>query len=124
MGPGVQELFAAIAAQGVAPSGAWFTRHFAITPTQWDFEISVPVERRIEPMGRVVPSELGERTVARAIYRGPYEGLAAAWGKLDAWIRAEGHERCEDLWECYLCGPESGLDSSAYATELNRPIVV
>ena len=87
MGPGIGEVMAAIAAQGVAPAGPWFTRHLRMDPAVFDFEISVPVEKPIVATGRVVPSQLPAATVARTIFHGSYEGLGAAWGEFDAWIK-------------------------------------
>ena len=60
--------------------------------------------------------------VARTVFHGPYEHLGEAWGEFMSWINANGHQPAEDLWECYLVGPESGLDSSQWRTELNRPL--
>jgi effector-binding domain-containing protein len=49
-------------------------------------------------------------------------GLAGAWKAFSAWTAAAGHEQADDLWECYITGPESTADPSAWATELNRPL--
>ena len=122
MGPGLGELMAAIAAQGVAPAGPWFTHHLRMDPDVFDFEISVPVEKPIVAAGRVVPSRLPAATVARTIFHGSYEGLAAAWGEFDAWIAAKGFTTGPDLWECYVAGPESNPDPAAWRTQLNRPL--
>jgi len=46
MGPGIQELMAAVAAQGIGPAGPWYSHHFRIDPQVWDFEIGVPVGAR------------------------------------------------------------------------------
>jgi hypothetical protein len=32
MGPGISELMAAVAAQGIAPAGPWFTHHLRMDP--------------------------------------------------------------------------------------------
>jgi effector-binding domain-containing protein len=122
MGPGYQELMAAVAAQGVEPAGAWFTHHLKMDPAAWDFEIGVPVRTPVTPAGRVAPGQLPAATVARTIYYGPYEGLPSAWGEFDAWIKAEGRALAPDLWECYVAGPESDTDSAKWRTELNRPL--
>ena len=37
MAPGLAELRAALAAQGVAPTGPWFTHHFRMDPAVFDF---------------------------------------------------------------------------------------
>lgn len=123
MGPGMQELFATVGAQNVAPVGPAFSHHFRIDADVWDFEIGVPVETPIEPAGRVVPGELPATKVARSVYRGGYEGLGLAWGELDGWIREQGRTAAQGLWEFYTAGPETGSDESQYRTELNRPLV-
>lgn len=123
MGPGYRELMAAVAAQGVAPTGPWFSHHLRMDPDVFDFEIGVPVDAPVAVAGRVKPGELPAATVARTVYRGPYEGLPAAWGEFIAWIDAEGHTPAANLWEIYVAGPESGPDPATWRTELNRPLL-
>lgn len=123
MAPGMQELMAAISAQGIAPTGPWFTHHLRMSPDIFDFEISMPVASPVSPVGRVKPSQWPEMTVARTVYQGPYEGLGEAWSEFMEWIEANGHTPAEDLWESYLVGPQSGDDSSKYRTELSRPLI-
>jgi effector-binding domain-containing protein len=123
MGPGIQELMATVAAQGVGPAGPWYSHHFRIDPQEWDFEIGVPVTGPVTPAGRVQPGELPAAMVARTVYRGPYEGLGAAWGELDGWVDAGGHTAAPNLWECYVAGPESSSDPADWRTELNRPLL-
>lgn len=122
MGPGIAELMATVAAQGIAPTGPWFSHHLKMSPDVFDFEIGIPVAAPVVTSGRVKPGRLPAARVARTIYRGPYEGLGAAWGELDKWIAAGGHKTAPDLWECYVAGPESGSDPSLWRTELNRPL--
>lgn len=123
MGPGLHEIRMALAAQGVAQIGPWFSHHRRITPDAFDFEICVPVAESIAAVGRVKPKQLASTTVARTIYRGPYEGLAAAWGEFETWMAENGHAPAEDLWECYVAGPESSADPAQWCTELNRPLI-
>ena len=123
MGPGLAELMAAVAAQGLTPAGPWFTHHLRMDPNVFDFEICVPVPSLITPSGRVQPGEWPAMTVARTVYHGPYEGLPAAWGEFDAWIASHGHKPAPDLWERYVAGPESSPDPAAWRTELNRPLI-
>jgi len=122
MGPGIGELMAAVAAQGIAPTGPWFTHHLRMAPDIFDFEIGVPVNAPVAAAGRVKAGELPATRVARTVYHGAYEGLAAAWAEFDAWIAAEGHTAGPDLWECYVAGPESNPDPATWRTELNRPL--
>ena len=124
MGPGIGEVMAAVAAQGVGPAGPWFTHHLKMDPGTFDFEICVPVTAPVVATGRVKPGVLpAAEKVARTVYHGPYEGLAAAWGEFEAWIAANGHAAAPDLWESYVAGPESSADPAAWRTELNRPLL-
>jgi effector-binding domain-containing protein len=123
MGPGIRETLAAVASQGVGPIGPWFTHHFQRPNENFDFEICVPVKAPLAPVGRVHPGELRAAKVVRALYHGPYEGLAGAWGELEAWVKAHGHTPAEDFWERYLVGPESSANPADWRTELNRPLV-
>ena len=61
------------------------------------------------------PGELPAAKVARAIYSGPYEGLPSAWGEFDRWIKANGYEPADDLWELYSVGPQSTARSGELA---------
>ena len=122
MGPGIAELMAAVAAQSITPTGPWFSHHLRMLPDIFDFEICVPVDSPVEPVGRVKAGQLPVTRVARTIYRGPYEGLGDAWGEFMGWIAAQGLTPREDLWERYLTGPESNPDPATWRTELNRPL--
>jgi effector-binding domain-containing protein len=123
MGPARAELMAAVAAQGIKQAGPWFSHHLKMTPEAFDFEIGVPVASPVAEAGRVKAGELPARKVARTVYHGGFEGLSGGWSELMAWIAAEGHTPAPDLWEIYVTGPESGLDSASWCTELNRPLI-
>ena len=123
MGPGIGELMAVVAEQGIGPSGPWFSHHLRMDPDVFDFEIGVPVTAPATPKGRVRPGELRAARVARTVYHGGYERLGAAWGEFIAWIDTNGHVSGPDFLEVYLAGPESGTDPGAYRTELSRPLV-
>jgi effector-binding domain-containing protein len=122
MGPGLAELKAAVAAQGVAVTGPWFTHHLKMDPAVFDFEIGVPVAKPISPAGRVRPGTWPAARIARTVHRGGYEKLGDAWGAFNQWAEAQGLRPAEDLWERYVTGPESGPDPGAYRTELIRPL--
>ena len=123
MGPGREELIAAVAAQGAGPTGPWFTHHLKMDPNVFDFEICVPVSRRIAPVGRVKPAELRAMRAVRTIYRGGYEGLGDAWGEFLHWIDQQGLKARRDLLERYLAGPEASDDPADWQTELTKPLL-
>ena len=121
-GPAVSELMAVLAAQGVEPVGAVFAHHLKMSPDTFDFELGVKVSAPVKATGRVKPGQLPAAKVARTVYSGPYEGLPSAWGEFDKWMRANGHEQAENLWEVYSVGPQSSPDPANWRTELNRPL--
>jgi effector-binding domain-containing protein len=121
-GPAVGELMAALASQGVAPIGAIFAHHLKMSPDAFDFELGVSIGAPVTAVGRVKPGELPKAKVARTIYGGRYEGLPSAWAEFDRWIKANGCEPAEDLWEIYSVGPQSTSDPADWRTELNRPL--
>jgi effector-binding domain-containing protein len=123
MGPGIGEVMAAVAAQGLVPAGPWFTHHLRMDPDTFDFEVGVPVNSPVVAVGRVKPSQLPAARVARTVYHGPYEGLGAAWGEFEAWIRANGHKSAADLWEVYVTDPSADPDPATWRTEFNRPLI-
>lgn len=123
MGPGISEVMAAIAAQGITPAGPVFSHHPRMDPDLFDFEVGVPVTAPVAAMGRVRAGQLPAATVARTVYHGPYEGLGAAWGEFMEWIKAAGHTPGPDLWECYVAGPEASPDPATWRTELNKPLL-
>ena len=123
MGPGIQELMATVAAQGIAPAGAWFSHHFAMHPDTFDFEIGVPVASPVTPAGRVRPGSLPGGQVARTVLHGNYDGLGAGWGEFLGWIADNGHQGAPDWWEVYVQGPESEPDPATWRTELNKPLI-
>lgn len=123
MGPGIQEVFATLAAQHIPPAGPWLTHHLRMDPAVFDFEICVPIKTPVTPAGRVQSGHIPAATVARTVYHGPYEGLGSAWGEFQTWMATHGHTAAADLWEVYLAGPETGSDPSQWQTELNRPLM-
>lgn len=123
MGPGLAEVKAAVAAQGIALAGPWFTHHLRLDPGTFDFEICVPVTAPIAAAGRVQPGQWPAMKVARTVLHGTYAGLGGAWGEFDAWIAAQGLTPGPDLYECYVAGPESNPDPATWRTELTRPLI-
>ena len=123
MGPGLTEIMTAVTAQGLRPTGPWFTHHLRMDPATFDFEICVPVSAPITPVGRVVNRQLPALRIVRAVFQGSYEHLPEGWKEFDQWVAAHGHVPGPDLYECYTVGPESNPDAAAWRTELRRPLV-
>jgi effector-binding domain-containing protein len=92
MGPAIDELMAAVKAQGITPTGPLFNHYLSMDSGMFDFEVGVPISSEVAPTGRVRPGELPAARVARATYTGPYSGLHHAWREFDAMARAQGYK--------------------------------
>lgn len=122
MHAGLEELGAALKAQGIPPAGPWFTHHTRRPNESFDFRICFPVERDVQPVGRVEPGVREAARVARTVYGGDYSGLPGAWAEFMTWVEAEGLDTREDLWERYVVGPDSSARPEEWRTEMNRPL--
>lgn len=122
MGAGLDELLSILTDQDVPAAGPWYTHHFGVQPDTFDFEIGVPVNEIVFPTGRVRAGVFLGGTVARTIFHGDYEGLAAAWSQFDAWVAARGLKPAQDFWEVYTVGPQADPDPAHWRTELSRPL--
>lgn len=122
-GSAVAEIMIAIAEQGIQPTGAFFSHHLKMPSQIFDFEVGVPVASPIKETDRVKASQLPATSVARALYRGPYEELGTAWNEFNSWIAENNLVAGDTLWECYEAGPESSNDSKKWITQFNRPLI-
>ncbi|MEO8067243.1 MAG: GyrI-like domain-containing protein [Flavobacteriales bacterium] len=119
MDPAVNDIIKTLTDQGTQPSGPMFSYHYRRPSDTFDFEIGFPVAMAIQPAGRVMNSKLPAVKVARAVYEGPYEGLAEAWGALQKWVREQKLAETGRFWERYLTNPAEVTDPKKYRTELN-----
>ena len=122
MGTLLEELKHQLDLQGAAITGPWFTHHFQPPGEFFDFEVCFPVEKPVQPAGRMEPGEWPAMRLVRTVYTGPYTGLVAAWGDLMAWVREEGIATTDEAWERYLVDPHAKSDAARWQTELNRPL--
>ena len=118
----IQEVLAGIRAQGALPAGPLFARYLRMGSGEVEVEIGFPLERPIEPEGRLTISSLPGGRALRAVHRGPYEELYASWDQFGRWVAENGHDPDEGLWESYVTGPESSQDANEWRTELFLPL--
>lgn len=121
MGPAISELYEQCGKQGVQPEGGPFSRYYSLAET-WDFEVGVPVARRVTAAGRVQPGELPACEAAVAWHIGPYERLAETHAEVDQWLTARGRATAGPFWEVYHSDPMAEPDPEKWRTELVRPL--
>jgi effector-binding domain-containing protein len=125
----IEEVFAWLTKQGVAPAGAPFIRYHAInqTMTSLDVELGEQVATPLLGQGQIHPGILPAGRYATLTYTGPKNGLQAnatliAWGAKqglvwDSWA-VENDEGFGGRFEFFLTGPAREPDPEKWETEV------
>jgi uncharacterized protein YndB with AHSA1/START domain/effector-binding domain-containing protein len=126
----IPELYAALAAQGIAPAGCLIS-HYMQEPALWnsatdpffELRVSVPIsaDAKLVPEGRLIESSIPGCKVARLFYSGDYDGIVGGWGRLDQFIRDKKLVKTEKgmFWENYIRGPKDAKNPAMYVSQLN-----
>jgi DNA-binding transcriptional MerR regulator len=85
-------------------------------------EVGIPVNKPGAAEGRVEPAVLPGGDVAAIFYRGPYQGIEAAYRELWAEMEAAGMTPSGDPRDVYLTSPQATPDPEDYFTEVVWPI--
>jgi effector-binding domain-containing protein len=113
-------------------AGPPFGRYHAFGPDVVDVEIGFPVAEPpagLPPLASCAPgdigiSELPGGPVAKAIHRGPYDGLGGTYDALHDWIHAQpGYDDGAGPWESYIDDPSAASDPMNLRTEVVWPLV-
>jgi len=122
LGQAFAEVQAALGRAGVAPVGPPFARYFEHSPARMTLEAGFPVGMPVGGDGRVKPGELPAGRIVQTWHAGGYDTVAETYGRLEAWIRENGHTPAGPPWEVYLTDPTSQPDPSRWMTEILWPI--
>ncbi|RSM85196.1 hypothetical protein DMH04_18015 [Kibdelosporangium aridum] len=120
IGSTVEKLFAQATEKGLHPCGPPEVMYLSeFTPGSRQparIGVDLPVTGPIDG----VPGAMRrpECYVARAVHRGPYEGIGEAHRALAEWAGARGYHVNGPPTEVYLAGPDSKRDPSDYLTEV------
>ena len=103
------------------PVGIYYDEEFC--EEEVDIEIAVPVTGSLPAGDRVKPGELpGAEEMACIVHEGSYDAIGGTYGRLMAWVEANGYRTNGPVREVYIRGPESGNDPSTYVTEIQFPV--
>ncbi len=118
--PTVQEVLAALKAQGVTPAGPVFVHYLSLPTEIFDFELGFPTVRAIAAAGNVYPALQPAQKIIRTVYTGPFAGMPSAWGVFQQHILAKKYRYAQAFREAYLNDPNLVSDPTQYQTELTR----
>lgn len=116
------EVFAALARQGIDPVGPPFAR-YDLLGDRFVMEAGAPIARPIASVGRVIPGSLPSGPVAITTHVGPYDRLGDAVDALTAWVVAQGSNPEGAHWEIYYSDPILEPDPASWRTDVVLPMV-
>jgi len=119
-----------IAETGGSIAGPPYGRYHEFGPDKVDVEIGFPVAAAPDlpplgdvPAGEVGRSELPGGPVAKAVHRGPYDGLSGTYDALHEWIHGQpGFDDGPGPWESYVDSPADPTDMAELRTEIVWPL--
>lgn len=118
----IAQVFEAMAAAHVEPSGEPYTRFLSLGLMGMDVEVGWPVETPFAGTGEVTSGTLPGGPAAVASHLGPYGDTRAAYEAIAAWCKAHGHQVAAQPWESYFTDPTTEPDSSMWRTDIAFPL--
>jgi effector-binding domain-containing protein len=113
---------AALGAQGAHPVGPPFAWDFGMPTDTFEVEVGFPVAGPIAAAGGVAAGTLPEGPVVRAVHVGSYDTLPQTYDEMFAWMKTEGLEPADAMWEVYLSDPSRQPDPETWRTEVWWPV--
>ena len=128
MGTVIGQLVCAFQAQGLFAQirgpmvGVYYDSPAATPPDQLSWEVGFVVTAQTTAEVPLMKKVWEHKTVAAALYVGPYDGVGPAIGKITAWIAANGYAVDGPVLERYLDQNPSAMDPSKLRTEIWIPV--
>jgi effector-binding domain-containing protein len=121
------EILAFMEKRGISPVGAPFAYWHNMGPDCinkgiFDMECGFPVSVPVEGVGQIKKSKLPGGKVITAMHIGSYDTLAQTYEEVLSWIKENGYQVEDDMWETYLTNPCEEPDQSKWMTEIFFPI--
>ncbi|WP_067698357.1 MerR family transcriptional regulator [Actinoplanes awajinensis] len=128
LGRGYPQLFAALAGQGIRPTGPPGTRYLSsdaiVEPgvSELDVEVFVPVDRVPRPTAGIAPGTLPGCLLAATVHEGGYDEVGVAYRSLGRWLAQHGRVLAGPAEEHYRVPPGLDVPASALRTEVAWPV--
>ena len=122
VGPAFGRVAAVLASQRIVPTGPPFVRYFPVGNGHFDVEAGFPVLGTVERDDEVAPSTLPAGDVLVTVHAGPYDRIAEAYQRIEAWASEHSVAVRTDPWEVYLTDPSANPDPESWLTEVVVPV--
>jgi effector-binding domain-containing protein len=126
----LHEVWRAIEKRGLEPAGPPYVRYHTFGEVETDLEVGIPVR---EPGSGEPPVTAGDLPGGPAVttwHLGAHDGLAAAYGRLQAWMEENHRDAGGAAWEVYWWvdpniepDPSTWPNPTEWQTELVQPII-
>ncbi len=87
------------------PTGPPFAAYYDMSMDSFDVEIGFPVSRAFAETGNIQTSVIPGGKIASCTHTGPYTGISKAYQFLSNWVKENGYETKEVVYEIYFNDP-------------------
>jgi effector-binding domain-containing protein len=115
-------VMAALTAQGAHPVGPPFAKYYGMPTDTIEIDVGFPVAHRATAADGATPGTLPGGPVVRAVHVGSYDDLSQTYDDMYAWMKNEGLEPADAMWEVYLSDPSRQPDPATWRTEIWWPV--
>lgn len=102
-------------------AGPPFALYHSWASDETDMDVGFPVAGKAVTKGRVKPLELPSVKAVVGMHMGPYDKIVDTYNKMMGWMKAQGYEPADYMWEEYLNSPDE-VPSDKLMTRLVWPI--
>ena len=118
---GFSQVMRAVTEQGATLTGPPFGYYHSMPGETIDVSIGFPVSTEVRA-GNVQPFELPGGQAVVGTHVGPYDQLEGTYGELMTWVKLEGLELAEGMWEQYVSDPSAEPDPATWRTLIVWPL--
>lgn len=112
----------AVGRQGVPFAGPPVGVYFGTPTDTVDVAAGFPLAGPFEPTGDVTTLTLPAGRAAQVVHVGSYDTMVGTYDRIAAWVREQGLDVDELMWETYLTEPTPDGDPSAMRTLITWPL--
>jgi len=108
--------------QGLKMAGAPFAIYYTMSPSNWDMEAAIQVDKAGKADGHVKPGLIKAGNTAMTHYFGAYDKIHSTYIALDSWITQNNKKITGAPWEMYMTDPMMEKDTAKWETDVYFPI--
>ncbi|RME15011.1 MAG: AraC family transcriptional regulator [Alphaproteobacteria bacterium] len=123
IGPAFGEVWAFMEHHGIAPAGGAIAVYTSYGPEKMDFRAGFVISREdmAAAQGAVKADVTPAGRAVHGLHRGSYGNIRETYGKMHAFVTAEGLEWIAPTWEIYLNSPDQ-VPEEQLLTELYQAV--